>query len=284
MPSDSSREAILNATKSRAKFSGHAHGKALGAAGFISPLDENQAGDFLSKPGQTAIVNPTKEGIADFEIGLAWDNVSTQRNQGAKNDKKKVSFFNQLTDKLFGNDLKREAAEKAAIRNQTAVKKFYAHKTSNGVDLDVGCLYELKNGKKGCIQAFGEMFGNLDEEPYIALSGDERTGESDGEDEVIHVNGKKWDEFKRIVIYVYIYGGADNWKEIQPQIQVRVPGEKPMIVSLSAQKNEFDLCAVAGLENVRRGIKMTNFLEYFPGHAAMDRAFGFGLKWEDGQK
>lgn len=280
MSEGSSKQAILEATKSRAEFSGHDHGRALGAAGFISPLDENQSGDFLSKPGQTAIVNPTKDGIADFEIGLAWDNVKTAQNQGAKKPKKKVGFF----DKLFGNDLKREAEERKARRNNTAEKKFYTRKTSNGVDLDVGCLYELKNGKKGAIQAFGEMFGKHDEEPYIELSGDERTGESDGEDELIRVNGKKWDEFKRIIIYVYIYGGADNWSEIQPQIQVRVPGEKPMIVSLSAKRDEFDLCAVARLENVRRGIKMTNLLEYFPGHAAMDRAFGFGLKWEDGQK
>jgi tellurite resistance protein TerA len=279
MSEGSSKQAILDATKSRAKFSGHDHGKAMGAAGFISPLDENQPGDFLSKPGQTAIVNPTEEGIADFEIGLAWDNVKTNQNQGAKKLKKK-GFF----DKLFGNDLKREAEERKARRNETAIKKFYTRKTSNGVDLDIGCLYELKNGKKGAIQAFGEMFGNHDEEPYIALSGDERTGETEGEDEVIRVNGKKWDEFKRIVIYVYIYGGADNWNEIQPQVQVRVPGERPLVVSLSAKRDEFDLCAVAGLENVRRGIKMTNFLEYFPGHAAMDRAFGFGLKWEDGEK
>ncbi len=284
MSEGSSKQAIIDATKSRAKFSGHDDGKAMGAAGYISPNDDSQNGDFLSKPGQTAIVNPTKDGIADFEIGLAWDNLATSQNQGAKKQKSK-GFFDKLKGSLFGQDeIKRAAEERKAIRNQTVEKKFYTRKTSNGIDLDVGCLYELKNGKKGAIQAFGEMFGNHEEEPYIALSGDERTGETEGEDEIIRVNGKKWDEFKRIIIYVYIYGGADNWGEVKPQVQVRVPGEKPMIVSLSAKRDEFDLCAVARLENVRKGIRMTNLLEYFPGHAAMDRAFGFGLKWEDGQK
>ena len=202
-------------------------------------------------------MNPTKEGIQDFEIGVAWDNVKL-----TKPHKKKGNIFSRL----LGQE------------KQTKGKK------AEGIDLDIGCLYELKNGKRGAIQAFGDMYGALDQEPFIQLSGDERTGEAEGEDELIKVNGKQWDAFKRIVIYIYIYDGAQNWETVQPQIQVRVPEEKPMVVTLKAKREELALCAVAGLENVRGGIKMTNYLEYFPGHAEMDRAFGFGLEWADGQK
>ncbi len=251
--SESSKNSILEATRSRANFSTHAVSK--GAAGYISPYDDEQSAEFLSRPGQTAIVNPTKEGIKDFEIGVAWDNVKSIKKQ------KKSGFF----DKVLG---------KNKPKQQQHI----------GVDLDVGCLYELQNGKRGAIQAFGKMYGSLHEEPFIFLSGDERTGDAEGEDEVIKVNGKQWTEFKRIVIYLYIYEGADNWEMVKPQVQVRVPEEKPMIVTLSARRQELALCAVAGLENVRGGIKMTNFMEYFPGHAAMDRAFGFGLEWDDGKK
>lgn len=252
----SSKNSILEATRSRASFSEHA--TSLGAAGFISPYDDAQSADFLSRPGQTAIVNPTKEGIKDFEIGVAWDNVVPK-----SRPQKKGGFL----EKILGKK-----------QPSSNISK---HK---GVDLDIGCLYELKNGKRGAIQAFGEMFGNLQNEPFIHLSGDERTGDADGEDELIKVNGKRWDEFKRIVIYIYIYGGADSWETVKPQIQVRVPEEKPMIISLNAKRQELALCAVAGLENIRGGIRMTNFMEYFPGHAEMDRAFGFGLQWAEGQK
>lgn len=252
--SKGSRHSILEATRSRASFS--KHGKSKGAAGFISPNDDQQPADFLSKSGQTAIVNPTKQGIANFEIGVAWDNVAEK-----SVPKKKTSFF----QKLLGSE-------------NTPTK----HK--HGVDLDLGCLYELQNGKRGAIQGFGNNFGDLENAPYIQLSHDERTGEAEGEDELIAVNGTKWDEIKRIVIYIYIYDGADSWATVKPQIQVRVPEEKPMIVSLGAKKQELSVCAVAGLENIRGGIKMTNYLEYFPGHISMDRAFGFGLSWEDGQK
>lgn len=253
MTSDpSSRNSIIDATRSRAKFS--QHGRSKGAAGFISPHDDNQSADFLSKPGQTAIVNPTKDGMRNFEIGVAWDNVISVAT-------KKGGFF----ESLFSGNKTGKAPK-------------------SGVDLDLGCLYELKNGKRGAIQAFGTMYGALEEEPFIALSGDERTGDAEGEDEVIRVSGNHWDQIKRVIVYIYIYGGANNWETVKPQIQVRVPEEKPMIVSLHARKEELALCAVAGLENVRNGIRMTNFMEYYPGHAELDRAFGFGLDWADGQK
>lgn len=250
MSGGGSGHSINEATRGRAKFSDH--GKSLGAAGFLSPYDDEQNADFLSRPGETAIVNPPKDGMNTFEIGAAWDNIAPKT--------QKQGFLQKL---LGGN--------KIAV----------PHK---GVDLDIGCLYELKDGTRGAIQAFGDRYGDFDNAPFMKLSGDERTGETEGEDEMIMVNGQKWDQIKRIVVYLYIYGGAKSWECVRPQIQLRVPSEKPMVVTLQAKRQELALCAVAGLENVRGGIKMTNYLEYFPGHAELDRAFGFGLDWTDGQK
>ena len=220
----------------------------LGAAGYISHLDERQSGTFLTKPGEVAIVNPSADGLPDFNIGVAWDNVAVE---GEKNPLKR----------LF---------KKKIVRA--------------GVDLDLGCLYELRNGGRGGMQAFGEIHGSLDQEPWIFLTGDERHGDRAGPDETIFVNGAHWQEIERILIYVYIYDGARNWAAVRPQVQVRVPGEEPMVVTLNAQRPEMAVCAVAGIESIRGGIKMTSYLEYFPGHAEMDRAFGFGLAWEEGSK
>lgn len=244
-----SKGSLMEATRSRAKFSAHG-GK--GAAGFLSPHDEGQDASFLSKPGETAIVNPPADGLPDIEIGVAWDVRQVQ--------KQKQGFL----DKLLG-------------RTKTVTAQ-------QDVDLDLGCFYELQDGTRGAIQAFGKNFGSYDSAPYISLAGDERTGESEGEDEKITINGAHWNDIKRVLIYLYIYEGADDFQEIEEQIQVRVPGEKPMVVTLHAHRDEMELCAVAGLENIRGGIRMTNYLEYFPGHESMDRAFGFGLQWEEGTK
>jgi tellurite resistance protein TerA len=34
-----------------------------------------------------------------------------------------------------------------------------------GIDLDLGCLYELNDGRKGVVQALGNSFGSLDKAP-----------------------------------------------------------------------------------------------------------------------
>lgn len=245
-PPQSSQSSILDADRDRAEKSRYG---GLGAAGYISHHDGRQAGTFLTAPGEVAIVNPPAAGnLPNFDIGVAWDNVAVEEESG-------------LIKRLF---------------KKKVVKA--------GVDLDLGCLYQLRNGGRGGMQAFGKMHGALESEPWIFLTGDERTGDRDGPDETILVNGARWQEIERILIYVYIYEGARNWAAVQPQIQVRVPGEQPMVVTLNACRPEMSVCAVAGIESVRGGIKMTSYLEYFPGHAEMDRAFGFGLAWEEGRK
>lgn len=240
-----SQNAINEANRERAEFSRYG---GLGAAGYISADDTHQAGTFLSRAGEVAIVNPPDTGLPDFNIGVAWDNVAVEKETG---------FFR----KFFKKNIARA-----------------------GVDIDLGCLYELKNGQRGAMQAFGENHGAKDEAPWIFLSGDERRGDRAGPDETILVNGGHWNEIERILLYVYIYGGAKNWATIRPQIQVRVPGQEPMVVTLNTRKTAMALCAVAMIENVRGGIKLTSVLEYFPGHAEMDRAFGYGLEWENGKK
>ncbi|PJB72428.1 MAG: Tellurium resistance protein TerA [Alphaproteobacteria bacterium CG_4_9_14_3_um_filter_47_13] len=242
-----SQDSLIEATRRRARFSGH--GNAKGAAGYVSDTDNN-AYNFLGVTGQTDIFNPQENGYEKIRIGAAWNNVLVEES----------GFFGKIFKKV----------------------------QKKGVDLDLGCLYELQNGKRGCIQAFGDMYGRYKLEPFIHLSGDDRTGDDDddddGEDEILRVNGQKWPEIKRLLVYLYIYGGAGNWAQIKPQMQIRIPNEKPMIVTLHTYKSQLAICAVAGLENVRNGIKLTNYTEYYPGHAEMDRAFGFGIEWADGAK
>ncbi len=239
-----SQNSLAEANRDRSKFSGH--GKSLGAAGYKEASDHPDNCEFLSEPGASIAISPGKNGMESITIGVAWDNIKT----------KEAGFFEKMFKKV----------------------------RQIGVDLDIGALYELQDGTRGAIQAFGEKFGNLDDVPYIALSGDERTGESDGQDELLLIKGENWQHIKRMLIYIYIYDGAPRWSEIKPQLVVDVPGENDFYVTLKAHNDALQLCAIAGLENVRGGIKLTNYTEYFPGHNEMDRAFGYGLSWEDGRK
>jgi tellurite resistance protein TerA len=243
-----STDSLSEATRSRAKFSGH--GSAKGAAGYLSDTDDDSGCKFLGETGMAHIIDTAAAGFEKMRIGAAWQNIQVQE----------AGFFNKILKKV----------------------------TKQGVDLDLGCLYELQDGTRGAVQAFGELFGDFENAPYMQLSGDDRTGDDDddddGEDEILFVNGRHWGEIRRMLIYLYIYDGAINWAQVKPQVQIRVPGFEPMIVNLHTYKSELAVCAVAGIENQRGGIKVTNFTEYYPGHAEMDRAHGFGLEWDDGRK
>lgn len=244
MVDTSSQTSLLEANRSRAKFSGH--GKALGAAGYREPSDHPENCEFLSAPGQSVAITPGQNGFDTFRIGVAWDNTRLKRG----------NFLERITKRIL----------------------------NKGIDLDLGCLYELQDGTRGAIQAFGNKFGDLHTPPFISLSGDERKGNKKGDDEFLLVNGPQWNTIKRMLIYIYIYDGATRWSKIKPQVVVDIPGENDLYVTLQATNDHLALCAVGGLENVRGGIKLTNHTEYFPGHQEMDRAFGFGLPWGDGKK
>ena len=233
------------ADATRSRVDFSGHRGSLGAAGYREVATDPENCEFLNEPGASIAISPTN-GFETMLVGVAWDNIKVEES----------GFFGKMFKKA---------------RNV-------------GVDLDIGCLYEMQDGTRGAIQAFGEKFGDFENPPYMQLSGDEQTGDAAGHDEYILVNGKHWDEVKRVLVYIYIYEGAARWSDINPQIILDVPGEDDLVVTLGAHDDALALCAVGGLESVRGGIKLTNYTEYFPGHYEMDRAFGFGLEWGDGHK
>ena len=152
------------------------------------------------------------------------------------------------------------------------------------IDLDLGCLYELKNGRKGTVQALGNAFGNLNAEPWIALDGDDRTGAS-AAGENLRINGAKIPEIKRVLVYTFIYEGAANWQTANGVVTLRYPGNEDVIVRMDEYNNARRMCAIALLENDGGdGFIVEKQVSFFDGHAQMDKAYGWGMRWVPGRK
>lgn len=165
--------------------------------------------------------------------------------------------------------------------NQGKAGGFFSR--SKSIDLDVGCLFELSDGHKGVVQALGNSFGALDYEPYIQLMGDDRTGSVAG-GEWLHINGKKWTEVRRILIFAFIYEGAPNWKETDGVVTVFIPGQPDIEVRLNEEGGRHGMCAIAMLENINGAVKVSRHVDFHTGHRAMDSAFGWGMRWTAGSK
>jgi len=155
---------------------------------------------------------------------------------------------------------------------------------SKNVDLDLACLFELKDGRKSAIQALGNQFGNLKEEPYIALDGDDRTGEQTG-GENLRINGNMVAKIKRILIFSFIYEGVANWKQVDGIVTVKYPGNEDIIVRMDEYATTERLCAIALFENVEdRTFSVEKNIQFFRSQTDMDKAYNWGLKWTPGRK
>lgn len=240
-----SQDSLAQASKSTDKHS--AHGNSLGAGGIVeSHIADLQS--ILDKSGDNEIISPPETGFGNIRIGLAWNNIIIEKTGG---------FLGLL--------------KKA---------------TRQGVDLDLGCFFLMKDGTRGILQSFGKLHGNLYRAPFIELSEDERTGDSEGDDEHLTINGAKWDEIDKILVYSYIYEGGTDWSQIQPEltINLHIAGKDSLTIRPKLKTKKMTVCAMATLENVNGGIRIKTHGEYFTSQASMDRAFGFGLEWEDGSK
>ena len=153
-----------------------------------------------------------------------------------------------------------------------------------GIDLDLGCLYELKNGRKGTVQALGNAFGSLQREPYISLDGDDRTGAvTTGEN--LRIDGNRIAEIRRILVYTFIYEGVANWQQADATVTIKYPGAEDLIVKMDSYDSKQIMCGLVLLENQNdETFSVEKVVQFYPGHQALDQAFHWGLRWTAGRK
>lgn len=155
---------------------------------------------------------------------------------------------------------------------------------NQGIDLDLGCLVELTSGEKGCVQALGNAFGAYEQKPFIQLDGDDRTGAvSAGEN--LRINGLQVARIKRILVYTFIYEGVTNWTEADGVVTLSYPGGQDIVVRLDEHSKDKRMCVIAMIENVNNEtFSVKRLVEYFDSHQNLDKAYGFGMKWQAGSK
>ena len=162
-------------------------------------------------------------------------------------------------------------------------KGFFGRLTSRKIDLDLGCLFRLRDGRAGAVQALGDSFGSLEQPPYIQLMGDDRSGAS-AQGEFLRINGRHWDQIDRVVVFALIYEGVPNWAETDAVVTIQTPNQPTLEVRLDSHGNNQRMCALAMLENQSGNIQVTKLVEYFQDHRLLDQAYGFGLRWVAGSK
>ncbi|MGP4003549.1 TerD family protein [Streptomyces sp. 8N706] len=151
------------------------------------------------------------------------------------------------------------------------------------IDLDLACLYELKDGTKGVVQPLGDFFGDINSPPYVKLSGDDRFGSGSGE--TIYINLDHRDEIKRLLIFVYIYDGTPAFDRTHAIVTL-YPSNGPRVeIGLDERAPQARSCAVVLIENNKGELTVRREVKYVYGfQAELDRLYGWGLHWGRGFK
>ncbi|TDB83084.1 stress protein, partial [Actinomadura sp. KC216] len=170
---------------------------------------------------------------------------------------------------------------------RAGVAKGRLGKRRRGVDLDLDlcCLWELRDGRKGIIHALGDM-GALDRAPFIKLDKDDRTGAIEtGEN--LHINLDHTADFKRILVFAEIYDGADDFRGLDAIATLFPVGAPPIDMRMDDCVDASRDAVLALIENVNGELVVRRegrFILPPPGRPrwgkmSVDQAYGWNLEW-----
>ncbi|SOD60245.1 tellurite resistance protein TerA [Streptomyces zhaozhouensis] len=151
------------------------------------------------------------------------------------------------------------------------------------MDFDLACMYELSDGTRGVVQSLGGLQGDFNEAPYIKLSGDDRFGTGSGEHLYINLDNK--DDFKRLLVFVYIYDGAPTFDRADVTVTLATPDGKNVEVGCTDPPPQARSCAVVLIEKEKDHLVARRQVKYVYGfQSEIDRLYGWGMSWGRGRK
>lgn len=176
--------------------------------------------------------------------------------------------FGEITVNLSWN-------KKVPQPNTGLLAKLRIKKTiSVNLQLDLGCLIELKDGRKGVVQTLGNNFGSLTEAPYIQLD------DYDGHERILRINGDMIAEIKRVLFYAYVCNGVAYWEKAGGVATLKQPNGEDLVVRIDEHENGKIMCAIALLSNEDdETLSFERVVKFYNGHEAMDKDFKWGMKW-----
>lgn len=163
---------------------------------------------------------------------------------------------------------------------------FFSKLMTAPVDLDLGCLYELEDGRAGVVQALGGAFEAVsrDGARVVWLDGDDRSGSASG-GENLFVDLQHVGTIRRILVFATIYSGAASWSAVNGVVTLYPPTGPEIEVRLDDADPKARICAIALIENGATGLQVRREVRYVQGNQkTLDEAYGWGLTWTRGRK
>ncbi|WP_408589430.1 TerD family protein [Novosphingobium sp.] len=255
------------------EFYRHTSGWRLGTvgAGFNGGLAAlvghfgGEVGDTTPAPAPTPVAPPP----APPPPPVSLRKISLEKSSSTVSLKKQGSTFGEIVLNLNWN--------------QDTGKKGFFGGGPKKIDLDLGVIFQMKDGSKGIIQALGNTFGSFQNYPWIELSGDDRTG-AVAAGETIRINGKYFDEFERLAVFALIYDGVPNWTQTDGVVRIDIPGQPQIEVRMNEGRNDKRLCGIATIDNRNGELNIERYMQYFDSQQPFAEALEYYFNWRSATK
>jgi tellurite resistance protein TerA len=179
-------------------------------------------------------------------------------------------------------------APRARITGRGVLQANLNWSVASEADLDLGCMVATRDGTGTAVQPLGETWGSLDTWPYVSIDQDDRTGEtSDGE--TLRINLEQRHHFAKLLVYVYIYEGAADFRALGGIVTIDAPNGSWRI-HLDDSPPGATACAIALLTqgedtlDLRREVRWFTAQPWLSNQQLIDESYGFGLEWVPGSK
>lgn len=153
------------------------------------------------------------------------------------------------------------------------------------VDIDIGCFVETDGGWKSEWVVDGlNRNGSLRDYPYVDIDQDDRTGSS-ATGETLRVNSRGLEHIKRILLYTYIYEGADDWNDLDAVVTIKFPNKADMVIKMNEFNRRARYSVLAEIRNDGKNLEIKKILDFLKdGHEEITDKYRWHFSWRAGSK
>ena len=151
------------------------------------------------------------------------------------------------------------------------------------VDIDIGCFVETDGGWKSEWVVDGlNRNGSLRDYPYVDIDQDDRTGSS-ATGETLRVNSRGLEHIKRILLYTYIYEGADDWNDLDAVVTIKFPNKADMVIKMNEFNRRARYSVLAEIRNDGKNLEIKKILDFLNGgHKEITDKYRWHFSWRAG--
>lgn len=158
------------------------------------------------------------------------------------------------------------------------------NRMKRSVDIDIGCFVETDGWKSEWVIDGLNQNGSLSSYPYVDIDQDDRTGSS-ATGETLRVNSKGLEHIKRILLYTYIYEGADDWNNLDAVVTIKFPSKADMVLRMNEFNRRARYCVLAEIRNTGKSLEIKKVLDFLNGgHEEITNKYRWHFRWHAGSK